>query len=167
MVNIVNQPGSYYPAMMTKENQRPQTSLAVPLVGLYVAIQRIYVLTSRDLGLTPQQAQLLCEADSVTPALGELATELACDKANITGLVDRIAKRGLVERIGDKEDRRVIRVQLTDKGRRLVRRLQQQLEIRLGDLELPVETTADMITAITNGLTRSYQADLRADSTPR
>jgi DNA-binding MarR family transcriptional regulator len=152
---------------MTNETQPPQTALAMSLVGLYLAIQRIYALTSRDLGLTPQQAQLLCEADSVSPALGELATELGCDKANITGLVDRIAKRGLLERIGDKEDRRVIRVQLTDEGRRLVRRLEQQLETRLGDLDLPVETTADMITAVTNSLTGSYQADIRAESTPR
>ena len=163
MVKIVNQ-SRYHLAMMTKKIDSPQTSLATSLVGLFVAIQRIYAETSRDLGLTPQQAQLLCEAGSVAPALGELATEFGCDKANITGLVDRIAKRGLLERIGDKQDRRVIRVQLTAKGRRLVRRLKQRLEIRLGDLDLPLETTADIITAITSGLTRSYQADHRADS---
>jgi len=42
--------------------------------------------------------------------------------STITGLVDRLEKRGYVVRDRDQEDRRVIKLLLTPKGRRLIKR---------------------------------------------
>lgn len=50
--------------------------------------------------------------------LGQLAERLACVKSNVTHLVDRLEANGLVRRVPDPQDRRVIQVVITDEGRR-------------------------------------------------
>jgi DNA-binding MarR family transcriptional regulator len=56
-----------------------------------------------------------------------LACALHCDSSNVTGIVDRLEERGLVERRPDPADRRVKLLLLTDAGGELrallVRRL--------------------------------------------
>lgn len=49
--------------------------------------------------------------------MGDLARDLQTGPTAITGLVDRLEERGLVERVADPRDRRVIRVRLTPKGK--------------------------------------------------
>ena len=50
--------------------------------------------------------------------MGELAKALGVTLGAATGLVDRLIQQGLVERVSDPEDRRLVRVRLTAKGRR-------------------------------------------------
>src|SRR5512140_2632654 len=50
----------------------------------------------------------------------ELSRELIMHRSNVTGLVDRLEKRGLVERRAVKGDRRAYRVGLTRRGQRLM-----------------------------------------------
>jgi MarR family transcriptional regulator, organic hydroperoxide resistance regulator len=75
--------------------------------------------------LTPQLGHAIyCIAeDGLT--MRELATELMCDASNATGIVDRLEKRGLVERSPDPEDRRIKRVCLTAAGRRMRETLEE------------------------------------------
>jgi DNA-binding MarR family transcriptional regulator len=49
--------------------------------------------------------------------MSRIAELLGVSVSNATGLIDRIEERGLVERTRVPEDRRVVHVQLTDKGR--------------------------------------------------
>ncbi|UCG42148.1 MAG: MarR family transcriptional regulator [candidate division WOR-3 bacterium] len=58
----------------------------------------------------------------------ELATYLGLSKANATGLVDRLVKRGLIERDRSAADRRVVRVSLTPGGVRTTRKLAARQE---------------------------------------
>jgi DNA-binding MarR family transcriptional regulator len=51
--------------------------------------------------------------------MGQLAETLACDKSNVTGLVDRLESRGLVRRRPSSGDRRVKVLVLTATGSRL------------------------------------------------
>jgi DNA-binding MarR family transcriptional regulator len=51
--------------------------------------------------------------------MGELALEMHCDSSNITGIVDRLEERGLVERTALARDRRVKLVGVTEEGRKL------------------------------------------------
>jgi DNA-binding MarR family transcriptional regulator len=69
--------------------------------------------------LTPQLAHAiyLIPPDGIT--MRALATDLACDASNATGIVDRLEKRGFLERIACEHDRRVKRVRLTAGGRRM------------------------------------------------
>ena len=50
-------------------------------------------------------------------ALGELADRASCVRSNMTQLVDRMAKDGLVRRVGHPDDRRSVRAELTALGR--------------------------------------------------
>src|SRR5262249_19248186 len=54
--------------------------------------------------------------------MGQLASTLACDKSNVTGLVDRLESRGLVSRRPSVEDRRV-KVLVLPPGRARIRPL--------------------------------------------
>ncbi len=59
----------------------------------------------------------LCYASEPVP-LGQLAARLACAKSNVTQLVDRLEREGLVRRLPHADDRRCIRAAITEEGRR-------------------------------------------------
>lgn len=70
----------------------------------------------REFDLMPPQQFALGLLDEPRP-MGELAQHMHCDNSNITGIVDRLEERGLVERRAAEGDRRVKLVALTDRGR--------------------------------------------------
>jgi DNA-binding MarR family transcriptional regulator len=70
------------------------------------------------LDLTPAQAQLLRQLSEPLPMVGA-AERLQCDPSNVTGLVDRLERRGLVARKTTIEDRRVKQLELTPQGHQL------------------------------------------------
>ncbi len=79
-------------------------------------------------GVTPVQyglLEVLWEADGQSgAALGE---RLRLDGATITGLLDRLAHAGFVERRPHPTDRRINHVYLTDTGRALQRDLDREI----------------------------------------
>ena len=54
------------------------------------------------------------------PAVREIAEYLLLQSHSAVGLVDRAEDAGVVRRIPDPDDARVVRVELTDKGDKLV-----------------------------------------------
>ncbi len=72
----------------------------------------------REFDLMPPQQFMLGLLEEPRP-MGELAQHMHCDSSNITGIVDRLEERGLVERRAAKGDRRVKLVALTDEGREI------------------------------------------------
>src|ERR1700736_6480117 len=70
-----------------------------------------------DMGLTPQQAHALRTLDPARPVpMRELAAGIMCDASTVTGIVDRLEGRGLVERRPDPGDRRVKGLVVTPAG---------------------------------------------------
>lgn len=66
----------------------------------------------------PKFAALAKMAAETRPiSLGDLASKLTCVRSNITQLVDRLEKDGLVRRIDHPSDRRGVRAELTSLGR--------------------------------------------------
>jgi DNA-binding MarR family transcriptional regulator len=77
-----------------------------------------------ELGLSPPQAMALRGLDPDEPVpMGTLACRLRCDASNITGIVDRLEAKQLVERRVAASDRRVKTLVFTAKGRAVRRRL--------------------------------------------
>jgi DNA-binding MarR family transcriptional regulator len=73
-----------------------------------------------ELQLSPPQLFALQALRDDEPApMNGLADVLRCDASNVTGLIDRLEARGLVERRPAPHDRRVRHLVLTDEGRRL------------------------------------------------
>jgi DNA-binding MarR family transcriptional regulator len=67
---------------------------------------------------TPKFAALAKMAAEGRPmSLSDLAAKLICVRSNITQLVDRLEKDGLVKRVDDPSDRRGVRAELTPLGR--------------------------------------------------
>jgi DNA-binding MarR family transcriptional regulator len=93
--------------------------LAAVLLRLSFLVQRGYLEVSREHGLTPQQAQLLCMLLGGPVGMAELAGWLHLEKSSMTGLVDRAERRGLVGRVADARDRRACQVALTKQGTEL------------------------------------------------
>ena len=74
------------------------------------------------------QAMALSELQADQPlSMRDLAARLKCDPSNITGLIDRLEARGLVERRPHPADRRVKYLVLTPEGRVLRERLSARL----------------------------------------
>ncbi|MEV7414981.1 MarR family winged helix-turn-helix transcriptional regulator [Streptomyces sp. NPDC089919] len=71
-----------------------------------------------QVGLTTSQANTLSVLRGGPAPMRSLAAVLACDASNVTGLVDRLEKRGLVRREPSPVDRRVKNVVLTAEGER-------------------------------------------------
>jgi DNA-binding MarR family transcriptional regulator len=119
---------------MSTQNRFPAPRTVPRAVGrLRVALDDAYLRASRAQGLTAQQAELLCAVLRPAP-IGALATTLRCDQSNVTRLVDRAAKRGLLRRRGDQEDGRVTVVELSPKGRTLAEQFISALESQLDEL---------------------------------
>lgn len=69
-----------------------------------------------------------------TPSMSDLSRELGLPPSSVTGLVDRLVATGKVRRQSDPGDRRVVRVALTEKGRRDRDRHRRLRRKRLGRL---------------------------------
>jgi len=83
---------------------------------------------ARDLDLPPSQLAALRHLDPDEPQpMGSLACALSCDKGNVTGIVDRLEKRGLVERRPGPTDRRVKVLALTVAGVRVRAEVERRL----------------------------------------
>jgi DNA-binding MarR family transcriptional regulator len=57
---------------------------------------------------------------------GKLAAALGVTPTNVTGIMDRLVKQGLVSRTEDAQDRRVLLLQTTSKGEKLVSKLRER-----------------------------------------
>ncbi|HEX3130837.1 MAG TPA: MarR family transcriptional regulator [Thermoanaerobaculia bacterium] len=75
---------------------------------------------AESVGLTPAQHQLLLAIrghdDLRGPTIGDVASYLFLRHHSAVGLVDRAESAGFVERTEDQDDRRVVRLRLTEKG---------------------------------------------------
>jgi MarR family transcriptional regulator, organic hydroperoxide resistance regulator len=79
--------------------------------------RRRFLAAASGLDLHPAQAGALLQMEPGTAMpMHELATLLACDNSNVTGIVDRLEARGLVARRPYAQDRRVKHVVLTTAG---------------------------------------------------
>jgi DNA-binding MarR family transcriptional regulator len=99
------------------------------LVELSMSLVRQRFLAAvTELGLSFPQAHALKVLRPGHPIpMRELAGELRCDPSNITGIVDRLGDRGLVERGSAPGDRRVKTLMLTEEGAALRMRLLDRL----------------------------------------
>jgi len=95
---------------------------------------------SKEFGLTGPQSlvlRLLIKSGSLSSA--DLSRQMYVTPSNITGIIDRLEKKGLVERIRKQGDRRVVLITPTESGRELGKLLPDPIERRiinqLADLE--------------------------------
>jgi DNA-binding MarR family transcriptional regulator len=96
----------------------PAADAATGLIQLSGLVQGLYARISQRHDLTPVQAKLLCIVAEGPRGMADLAQCFGVEKAALTGLVDRVERRGLAKRTPVHGDRRALHVTLTDAGRR-------------------------------------------------
>jgi DNA-binding MarR family transcriptional regulator len=81
-----------------------------------------------EFDLSSAQGDLLCSLEPGQSApMVALARSLHCHDSNVTGLVDRLEQRGLIERQSNPQDRRVKLIALTKAGETFRARLLERL----------------------------------------
>ena len=90
---------------------------------IFKAIQDYFHEISKKYGITgPQLWALKTVAANGSLSLGELSKKMYLHPSTISGVVDRLEKKGFVVRDRGQEDRRVVKVQLTSNGKKLIKR---------------------------------------------
>jgi len=90
---------------------------------IFKAIQVYSQEVSQKFGITgPQLWTLKALSANGSLPLGQLSKMMYLHPSTITGVVDRLEKKGYVVRDRVHEDRRVVMVQLTPNGRKVIRR---------------------------------------------
>ncbi len=103
------------------------------LFRLFVSQRGRVPRVAAEFELSPMQAHVLRLLEPGTPLpMRTLATKLCCDASNVTGIIDRLEERGLVQRAAAAGDRRIKMLVVTDDGasvrRRIVKRLSEAPE---------------------------------------
>jgi MarR family transcriptional regulator, organic hydroperoxide resistance regulator len=119
----------------------PDADQATLASEAWMLLQRIafsqrpaFVSAAREFDLLPPHVIALRSLERPIP-MGGLARLLACDNSNVTGIIDRLEERGLVERRPAERDRRVKLVALTPAGKRL----KEGVEARMAEPPPPIE----------------------------
>jgi len=99
-------------------------SLLRPLVEAYLAVYRTGSRHIESMGLTPSQFDVIAElGDTDGLNCADLSNATLVTKGTLTGVLDRLEKKGIVKRENIKGDRRAIKVRLTGKGDALFRKV--------------------------------------------
>mgnify|MGYP000200427569 CR=1 FL=1 len=95
----------------------PYLSLLRPLVEAYLAFYRVGNRHIQSLGLTPGQFDVIAELEGTKGlTCTQLSEQTLTTKGTLTGVLDRLEHKGLIERGQVGGDRRATKVQLTIKG---------------------------------------------------
>jgi DNA-binding MarR family transcriptional regulator len=116
--------------MRTPRPDRGSSSNGQVAVSVWVRLLKAHGLMLRELRrrvpdpLTLPQFDVLAQLErhpqGLTP--GQLTRALLVTAGNVTGIVERLVRTGLVARRPVPEDRRAVRIRLTARGRRAMRR---------------------------------------------
>ncbi|MFE4592693.1 MarR family winged helix-turn-helix transcriptional regulator [Streptomyces laurentii] len=102
--------------------EAPRTDTARLMELLSVSLGVYYgdfTIAAASENLTASQGKALTVLRRGPAAMRALAETMTCDASNMTGIIDRLEKRGLVRREASPSDRRVKNVILTTEGERV------------------------------------------------
>ncbi|WP_129669326.1 MarR family winged helix-turn-helix transcriptional regulator [Phytoactinopolyspora endophytica] len=102
-------------------------------VRTLVRLQRA-VTAATPAGLSMPQYRMLVRLSAGGERSARLADALRVRKPTLTALADGLVNAGLASRIRDHDDRRVVRLELTDAGRAALDEADRVLAERLGDI---------------------------------
>ncbi|MFD2009629.1 MarR family winged helix-turn-helix transcriptional regulator [Streptomyces narbonensis] len=88
-----------------------------------------FTVAAASENLTASQGRALTALRRGPAAMRALAETMTCDASNMTGIIDRLEKRGLVRREAAPADRRVKNVILTAEGERVTDAIRAKMRI--------------------------------------
>ena len=101
----------------TRTRASPASEAWALMFELMHLSKRRFMAIASEFELSPPQVMALRQPDPDEPKpMSELALAMRCDNSNVTGIVDRLEDRGLVERRPGAHDRRVKMLSITPRG---------------------------------------------------
>jgi DNA-binding MarR family transcriptional regulator len=114
---------------MKEPSDRKSSHIFPPTEGInaYLTFQRTYNIVNRTVskrlarwGLSvPKYGVIIQLYDHESLPLTEISKLIFCGNSNLTALIDRMERDGLVQRVNHGTDRRIKEIRLTEKGREL------------------------------------------------
>ena len=84
--------------------------------------------TRSHYGLSPLQINvLLLLSGNAAPSMSQIATRLDISKPNVTPIIDRLIQDGYVSRTANTQDRRIVNISATEKGKKLIRTIRSDM----------------------------------------
>ncbi|QEI07392.1 MarR family transcriptional regulator [Pigmentiphaga aceris] len=115
-MSLPNDPLQSAPWCLT--NFRPEESIGYLIKSAYASMQRAIDIEVAPMDLTAMQwTPLLRMAAGQADTAAELARVVGMDTGAMTRMLDRLEHKGLIRRSRSAEDRRVIKLELTEEGR--------------------------------------------------
>jgi MarR family transcriptional regulator, organic hydroperoxide resistance regulator len=103
--------------MAVKEREQDACRAWQLLMKFFFVYRKHLPASEAEFDLSPAQCHVLHLIEPGEPIpMGRLAQLLSCDASNVTGLIDRLESRGLVQRRALEHDRRVKALDLTPAG---------------------------------------------------
>jgi DNA-binding MarR family transcriptional regulator len=135
------------------------------IIYLYTESRRITKELARRANLTGPQLTVVKLLETMGDlSLSDLSERIRAQNSTVTGIIDRMVREGLVTRARSTEDRRVVLIQLTEKGQALAQEIKvEPMEIFRSALEsLTPQETRDLMKILTK-IARRVQSIVRRD----
>ena len=131
----------------TPEDKADVDHVLEAIIYLTTETRRVTKELARRANVTGPQLTVVKILESIGDlSLSQLSDKIRAQNSTVTGIVDRMEREGLAQRVRSKEDRRVVRIHLTEKGAKLAR-------------EIPVEPM-ELLRSALAGLTQSETREL-------
>jgi DNA-binding MarR family transcriptional regulator len=104
------------------------TKKSTAVSGIIDNIRRVFKVVNeqskkaeRETGITGPQLWAIKVIGDLSPIrVSDLARRMHLHPATVVGILDRLELRGLIKRVRSKDDRRVVKVELTGEGKKIV-----------------------------------------------
>lgn len=134
------------------------------IIYLYTESRRITKEYARRANLTGPQLTVIKMLEGIGDlSLSELSEKIRAQNSTVTGIIDRMEREELVVRTRSTEDRRVVHIKLTEKGKKLAKEIDvEPMEIFRSALEsLTATETRDLMKILTK-IARRVQAIVKS-----
>jgi len=104
------------------------------LRSVSILLKKRLIAILKEFEITPSQfrALIILKKKNKTK-MKHLVKKMHRKPPTATGIIDRLVKKGLVQRSGSKKDRRIVNVELTNKGQKLVEKIREKSLEKLQD----------------------------------
>ena len=137
------------------------------IIYLYTESRRITKELARRADLTGPQLTVVKMLEQIGDlSLSELSERIRAQNSTVTGIIDRMEREGLVVRERSKEDRRVVYIRLTPKGRKLAEEIPvEPMEIFRTALEALTATEVRELVRILGKVARRVRQTVHSHDT--
>jgi DNA-binding MarR family transcriptional regulator len=155
-------------APITPDMKNDVDEVIEAIVYLYTESRRLTKELARRADLTGPQLTVVKMLEQIGDlSLSELSERIRAQNSTVTGIIDRMVRENLVVRERSKEDRRVVYIRLTPKGRKLAQEITvEPMEIFRSALEdLSANEVRDLV-KILGKVAKKVRQQVKTEVTP-